>query len=35
MNVVNLTIFAIFLLVIFYKNWIPGMYAWVQDRVHE
>jgi hypothetical protein len=30
---VNITIFALVLLVLLYKNWIPGMMGWIQDRV--
>jgi hypothetical protein len=34
MDIVTLTVFTIFLLVLFYKNWIPGLATWVEDRVH-
>jgi hypothetical protein len=33
-DIVNLTMFAIVVLVLFYKNWIPGLAQWVEDRVH-
>jgi hypothetical protein len=33
MNVVNITVFAIFILVLFAKNWIPSLMGWIQDRV--
>jgi hypothetical protein len=32
-NAVNITIFALALLVLLYKNWIPGIMGWIQDRV--
>jgi len=35
MDLINITMFGIILLVFFYKNWIPGIMQWVQDRVHE
>lgn len=35
MDLVNLTVFALLLLVVLYKNWIPGLYGWVSDRVRE
>jgi hypothetical protein len=34
MDIVNLTIFVVILLVLFYKNWIPALAQWVEDRVH-
>jgi len=33
-NLINLTVFALFLLVVLYKNWLPGVETWVADRVH-
>jgi hypothetical protein len=32
-DVVNITVFAIFLLVLLAKNWIPALMGWIQDRV--
>jgi hypothetical protein len=32
-NAVNITIFALFLLVVLYKNWLPGLMGWIEDRV--
>jgi hypothetical protein len=32
-NAVNITVFVIALLVLLYKNWIPGIMGWIQDRV--
>jgi len=33
MDLVTITIAGIVLLVLLYKNWIPALMAWVQDRV--
>jgi hypothetical protein len=32
-NAVNITVFVLVLLVLLYKNWIPGIMGWIQDRV--
>ena len=32
MEIVNITMFALLLLVFLYKNWIPGLETWVRDR---
>jgi len=34
MDAVNITVFALFLLVVLYKNWLPGIQGWIHDRMH-
>jgi hypothetical protein len=33
MEIVNITMFAIILLVFLYNNWLPALESWVRDRV--
>jgi hypothetical protein len=35
MDLVNITMFAIVVLVLLYKNWLPGLAGWIHDRVNE
>jgi hypothetical protein len=32
-DAINITVFALAVLVLLYKNWIPGLMGWVEDRV--
>jgi hypothetical protein len=34
MNVINIMVVGIFVLVVFYKNWIPSVIEWMDDRMH-
>jgi hypothetical protein len=33
MNTINVCIFALFVLVLFYENWMPSIISWIDDRV--
>lgn len=34
MDAITILVFGLFLLVVLYKNWIPGLQEWVHDRMH-